>query len=197
MGNRPRDSSGVQPPSGKNWSARTGTGVVEVMIAAVVVGVAVLGAATAMLSSMSLTRVNRDAAVVRQAARRQIEELQGVPFAEVFAIFNDDLADDAGLTVAARGSGFTVLGLTTQLNDADGLCGRIEFPVAGGGPNGVLREDVVDDGLGMPRDLDMDGIVDGADHSSNYALLPVRVHVEWRGASGNQSIQLATVLSAR
>jgi hypothetical protein len=167
------------------------------MIASIVIGVALLGAATAMLSSMSLTRVNHDSALARQAAREQLEEIQGVPFREAFAIFNDEVLDDGGLSVPARGSSFAVPGLTPQPGDPDGLSGRIWFPVVPGGPDGELREDVADTGVGMPRDLDMDGVIDAADHSADYVLLPVRVIVEWTGTSGNQSVRLETVLSSR
>jgi hypothetical protein len=66
------------------------------------------------------------------------------------------------------------------------------FPT--GGPPEQLREDVVDAGLGMPRDLDGDGVIDGADHEANYTLLPIRVRVQWRGVSGVRTFDLETVL---
>jgi hypothetical protein len=58
-----------------------------------------------------------------------------------------------------------------------------------------LREDVVDAGLGMPRDLNLDGVIDALDHSGDYRILPVRVLVEWTGMSGNRTHRLETVLS--
>ncbi len=198
MGNRSEKRSvGVANTRSAVHAARAGTGLVEVMIAAIVVGVALLSAVVAMIDSMSLTQVNRDAAVARQAARLELESLQGVPFDEIFAAFNDAVGDDGGLTIPASGSGFAVAGLRPQNGDADGLCGRISFPVAVGGPNDVLREDLDDARFGMPRDLDLDGAVDDANHADDYVLLPVRVQVEWRSATGNKSVTLETVLSAR
>jgi type II secretory pathway pseudopilin PulG len=185
-----------RPPGAAPRRDIGGYSLVEVMMAAVVVGVAVLGAVSAILSSVGLTRVNRDTAVARQAARRAIEEVQGVPLQEVFAAFNDTAADDAGLTVAASGADFAVAGLTPVFNDPDGMCGRITFPVAAGAP-AVLREDVADPGLGMPLDLNLDGLIDGADHSGDYVLLPVRVQVQWRGPGGVQTTELTTVLTER
>ena len=167
------------------------------MIAAIVVGVALLGAVVAMIDSMSLTRVNRDAAVARQAARLELESMQGVDFDQIFAAYNDAVADDGGLTVPVSGSGFAVAGLTPQNGDPDGLCGKISFPVADGGPSDVLRENLDDVRFGMPRDINLDGVIDGGNHADNYVLLPVRVQVEWRSATGNQSITIETVLSSR
>lgn len=167
------------------------------MIAAIVIGVALLGAVVAMIDSMSLTRVNRDAAVARQAARLELESLQGVPFDEIFAAYNESAADDAGLSDPAPGSSFTVFGLQARADDADGMCGRISFPVEDGGPFDVLREDLVDARFGMPRDLNLDGAIDAANHANDYVLLPVRVQVEWRSPTGNQAITLETVLSDR
>jgi hypothetical protein len=33
--------------------------------------------------------------------------------------------------------------------------------------------------LGMPRDLDADGVVDDANHANDYLLLPIRIRIEW------------------
>lgn len=174
-----------------------GAGIVEVVIAAVVVIVAVLGAMTAMVSSMGLTRVNHDTAVARQAAQQQLEELQGVPFTEIFAVYNDTTVDDGLAVTPAVGANFAVPGLTPQANDVDGMCGEIWFPVDPATPE-ELREDVVDAGLGMPRDLDMVGGVEiGVPKSDVYVILPVRVRVQWRGANGNQAVELETVLAQR
>lgn len=197
-----RGSSGsVRARSVRTGGARRpslrGTTLVEVMLAAIVVGVAVLGAASAVLSSVGLTRVNRDSSVARQAAQRRLEEIQSVPFDEVFAAFNEDPADDAGLTVPATGAGFAVPGLTALENDPDGLCGRISFPVDPAIAAGVLREDLDDPVLGTPLDLNLDGAVDALDHAGDYVLLPVRVEVEWQGNAGRGRTELVTVLSNR
>lgn len=177
--------------------SREGYTLVEVMVAAMVVGIAVLGAISAILSSVGLTRVNRDTAVARQAAQRRLEELQAVPFAEIFAAFNDDPADDAGLSVPAPGSGFVVEGLRAVDGDPDGLCGRVSFPVDPAGPAGWLREDLVDLGLGTPMDLNLDGGQDAVNHAGDYQLLPVRVEVRWWSLSGERTTELVTVLVDR
>jgi hypothetical protein len=60
-----------------------------------------------------------------------------------------------------------------------------------------LREDVVDTDLGLPRDLNGDGAIDGADHSADYRILPVRVTVSWTGQNGVRSMDFVTVLTER
>jgi hypothetical protein len=42
--------------------------------------------------------------------------------------------------------------------------------------------------LGMPRDLDSDGLIDNTDVSSTARILPVIVRAQWNGVSGNVQI---------
>lgn len=176
---------------------RRGFTIVEVMIAAAVLVIAISGLVGALVGSTSLGRVNRESALAEQAARRVLEELQGVPFAEVFATYNASTDDDAGLAVAARGSNFVVVGLDADPNDADGFCGEVIFPVIDVAGTMQLREDVVDGALGMPRDLNGSGAVDTADHAGDYRLLPVRIRVAWRGVSGSRAYDLETLVCTR
>lgn len=172
----------------------SGFTIVEVMVAVVVLVIAIVGIVGAMLSAMALNRVNRETAIAQQAARRAIEEVSGVPFREAFRIYNNNVGD-GGLSMPERGGDFPVLGLQTQVGDPDGMCGRIVFPVDGAPGAETLNELVVDPGLGMPRDLDMLNGIDNNDHTLDYVVLPVRVLVEWRGVSGNRSIELETMMS--
>ena len=58
-----------------------------------------------------------------------------------------------------------------------------------------LRENAVDTTIGMPRDLNLDGAVDALDHAGDYMILPVRVRVQWMGASGPRTVELQTQIS--
>ena len=51
-----------------------------------------------------------------------------------------------------------------------------------------------DASLGMPRDLNGDGVIDSEDHAGDYVLLPVKVRVNWRGITGDRSFEVCTVL---
>lgn len=165
------------------------------MLAIVVVLIGV-GATLGSISSFArLEEANRESTLATLATRRALENLQAQDFTQIFALFNEDAADDPG-GVPAPGAGFAVAGLTVQDGDADGLAGRVIFPVSPGAP-APLREDLVAPEDGFPRDLNADGAVDALDHAGDYAVLPVRVRVEWRGASGNRFIELQTVLVDR
>jgi hypothetical protein len=152
-----------------------------------------------MVASHALGRVNRETVIAQAAAQKVVEEARGVPFSEAFACYNATAADDAALTVAARGPSFAVRGLEVVAGDPDGMCGQVIFPTvipAVGAPE-QLREDVADAALGMPRDLNSDNGTDALDHASDYTLLPLRVRVQWRGVSGVRTFDLETVLCLR
>jgi prepilin-type N-terminal cleavage/methylation domain-containing protein len=177
--------------------SRCGFSLVELLVAATLIVVALTGIAGSMLSSMALNRVNRETALAQQAACRALEELRSVPFEEAFFVYNTTPGDNPGGTVPERGPNFAVPGLAALASDADGLVGQIEFPVVDPFGSDQLREDVEDEGLGMPRDLNGDLAIDGLDHSEDRLLLPVRVRLEWRGVSGAREIEMETMLCAR
>jgi type II secretory pathway pseudopilin PulG len=188
----------VQSRTGERRTRRTaGFALIDVMIAGVVLTIAVVGTSGAMLSGLALQRTESESSIARQAARRAIEELQGVPFEEVFRAYNATVGDNAGLTVAARGPSFAVAGLTPDPADVDGQCGRVMLPIVNAGAVETLSEAFVDADLGMPGDLNGDGVQDALDHSGDYVVLPVRVRVEWRGIAGPMRYDLATILSER
>lgn len=165
------------------------------MIATVMMVIAAGGLFAAMLESRSLERVNDESSRAYAAAERMLEEIAGSEFERIFAAYNSTAVDDAGL--AAPGATFVVAGLPAQAGDPDGIVGRIEFPATAGVPAARLREDIDDPSLGMPRDLNADGVVDALDHSGDYLLLPVRVHVEWNGFSGDRAVAIETLLAER
>lgn len=178
-------------------SKRGGFTLLEVLVGGVVLTLGAVGMAGAMLSSLTLQRCESDAALARVAARRVLEELSASDFREAYALYNQSTQDDAGLTLTARGPNFVVAGLRARPGDADGQCGRVLFPTVIAGGVEWLREDVVDAAFGMPRDLNADGAIDGQNRAADYELLPVRVRVEWRGARGDETFDLETILCRR
>lgn len=162
------------------------------MIAIAVMSVGLLGFTQAMVTALRAQLLARQQSIATEAARRQIEIMGATQFTEVFRRFNATSTDDPG-GIVVPGANFAVPGLTAQVGDADGLPGEVIFPVDATAPS-VLREDLVDSSLGTPLDLDVDGALDGADHSGNYRMLPVVVIVRWRGAAGQGQIQLETIL---
>jgi len=194
MRTRPRSRSELVEQGLGLRGSRRGFSLVELLVAATLIVVALTGIAGSMLSSMALNRVNRETALAQQAACRALEELRSVPFGEAFFVYNTKQGDNPGGTVPERGPNFAVPGLTALASDPDGLVGQIEFPVVDPTGSDQLREDVEDQGLGMPRDLNGDGVVDALSHSADYYVLPVIVSVSWRGTAGDRTVVLRTVV---
>lgn len=148
----------------------------------------------AIVSASISNRVTQESAMATRAARSAMEVLKGTEFSEAFASFNRLEADDPGGAGTALGGLFAVEGLDPTADDADGFVGEIVFPVDPAAP-GVLREDLDLPELGMPRDLNGDGVVDGADHSGDYRILPVLVRLEWRGRATTARLSYKTLLT--
>jgi hypothetical protein len=166
-----------------------------VLIAVLVLVMALTAFTRSLTGTVQLSRSNRESSLAMEGARRAIEELYAADFAQVYALYNENPADDP--PSGAPGPGFAVAALAPQSGDADGLVGEVRFPTAGSGPGLELREDGADAALGMPRDLDGDLAIDGADHAGDYRFLPVEVTVRWQGRSGAKQLALQTVLVNR
>jgi hypothetical protein len=173
---------------------RRGGSLVELLGALTLLTVGLNASLGGMVHSTRQQQGVREASVAMDAIETVLEQLQAVPFEEVFARFNARQDDDVGGgLIGSPGAGFDAPPLQARPDSPNGRVGRIEFP-----GNGLsLREDAVDPGLGMPRDLDGDGVVDGEDHAGSYRILPVRVVVEWQGSSGPQRQAVTTTLSGR
>jgi type II secretory pathway pseudopilin PulG len=175
-----------------------GFALVEIMVSATVLVIGVLSLVASVVASLRLVVVNREATLAHQAARAMCERMQDTNFAQIFATYNTDPADDPAGAGSATGANFAVPGLNAQKGDADGLPGAIEFPTISTGGTGVaLDESSNDVGLGMPRDLSGDGVVGAGALAGGYMILPVRIRVRWRGLGGNQSLQITTLLISR
>ena len=175
-------------------SRRSGLTLVEIAIGCVVLVTGVLGFAQAMISLEKAQQHTRDVGRATQAARQVLEAIQAQSFAEAFRAYNGTPDDDPGGIGTAPGKNFNVPGLNARSNDADGFVGEVVFPTPPNQP-GVLRESTTDTKLGMPRDLNGYGLINTlADYSTTYTILPVRVRVQWTGASGAGAVELRTLL---
>jgi hypothetical protein len=163
----------------------------------VVLLVTFLAMSRSLLGSMELSRTNRESALAQDGLRQGLELLQGSgDFASVYRRFNADPADDPA-TGPVPGSGFAVPGLQPDPADPDGLVGEIVFPTVAGAGVLELREDVNFPELGMPRDLNGDGVTDSVDHAADYRILPVVVRLRWQGSNGLRTAEIRTILADR
>lgn len=161
------------------------------MLAILAISLSLFG--TTLGASLRLDPVGREKAIAAEAARSKLEEMRNHPFSQVFALYNDTPLDDPGGVGTAPGSCFSVADLAPT--SAGACTGRITFPTF----KSQLREDIVDENLGTPRDLNGDGVVDEADHAADFIILPVRVTLEWApqaGKGGERDFTLYTMFSA-
>ena len=170
---------------------RSGYSMLDLAIGIMIVVVAVGSVSSSLTSGFSLNRSNRERSRAAEHADRIIEGLLATDFEEVFARYNATAADDP-VDGVSPGATFDVPGLTPQNGDADGIVGEIDFP----GDGVSLREDTVDRGLGMPRDLNGDGD-ELDDAAADYLVLPVRLRVAWQSTGGPQQIELVTTVARR
>src|SRR5205085_8105191 len=154
----------------------------------------VLSFSRAIVSATISSQKTREVDRATQAARQILERIEATAFADRFRSFNADPTDDPGGAGTAPGANFAVTGLSALPGDADGFPGQVIFPTLAGFPL-QLREDVAMPELGMPRDLNGDGIVDGANHAVDYKLLPVIVRIPWRGVGGAGTVEVKSMLA--
>jgi type II secretory pathway pseudopilin PulG len=171
--------------------SRLGLTLVELTVSIMVLTFAICAATSTVITTGALNQDSHETEIARRAAENQIEVLRNANFTTVFASYDADPGDDPNGVGTAPGNLFAVAGLTPRAGAPGGRCGRIVFPSAG--PS--LRENTVDATLGLPRDLNADGVVDAGDHFADYRVLPVRVRVEWTGKSGRRALELTTLLS--
>lgn len=158
----------------------------------------VIGITAVSRLTIGLTRaanMTRETELATEAARTMLERIQAESFSQAFRSFNALGSDDPGGPNTAPGASFAVAGLRAAPGDPNGLPGAVVFPTPAGLP-GQLREDVTNPKLGMPCDLNGDGVIDSADHSTNYKLLPVLVRVRWQASDGSiGTVELKTIMA--
>ncbi len=170
--------------------------LLEVMVAASVMVVGLMGFMQVLVMGVGSSSANREADLATGGARGAIETLQSVTFADLFRLYNSDTADDPGGVGTAPGANFAVPGLDPLPDDQDGFVGQIVFPSSWATGVETVREDVNSMALGMPRDLNGDAVIDSASHSADYGILPVLVRLEWRGATGASRMEFKTVITS-
>ncbi len=190
MGNMGWKTRGAGPMPAVRGRMRRGMTLVEVVVGLTLLVIGVLGYLHVIVGSVQGADVHRERTRALDAARAQLERLKAVPIAEVLARFDEDEENDPEGPGTAPGPFFDVPGLDALPGAPGGAVGRILFPQV----DGALREDTDWPQFGLPRDLNGDGVVDDEDRSEDYRILPVRVRIEWRGASGPTQIELGTIL---
>lgn len=175
--------------------------LLEIVMTGAVLAIGACGMASVLVQSMTVTAVNRETTLARQAARQVLEQIVDIPAGQVYTVFSATdprakdvyVEEDPAFTTESQTYYATEsLTMNSQFSDVSGMTASVIFPADLGGYS--LREDVTDKALGMPRDLNGDGVIDSENHADDYVLLPVRVRVNWKGITGERSFEVCTVL---
>ena len=158
---------------------RKGFSLLEVLLSMSLLTISAVGLAGFIDTASQARQSAQSSRVARDQLAMGYERLSGLPFEEVFARYNKTAADDPG---SGSSPGPETAISTTSLGWTSGAgvppVTIVEFPETSASP-GVLREDLMLPELGMPRDLNLDGVIDSADHSADYQALPVLLTVRW------------------
>lgn len=163
----------------------------EIMVSMMVMTVSVYILSSTITATIAHSAGKRERIRAVEAVRSLLEEMRSLPCGELFALYNDDPTDDPSGLGTAPGKHFAIEGLDPQEGDADGFVGEVILPALAS----PLREDTVNEALGLPRDLNGDAKVDDRDHSGDYILLPVHIRVEWSGQVGERHFEMYTMFA--
>lgn len=196
-------------PSRRCRAGEQGFGLLEVALALLVIAVATLGSVSWTLSGMSLETENREQADAHDALRQLCEEINALPFDEVFARCNtipDDDPDGVGTSHGARFQikqvqadrlldALYVVPDSASLQRQLPLEVSIQFPV---NASGQLIESAQTPAWGdQVWDLNGDGEISDEPITGGYQILPVHIRIDWVGAGGPRHIEHVRLLSRR
>jgi prepilin-type N-terminal cleavage/methylation domain-containing protein len=184
----------------RGGKAKSGFTLIEVLIALPIIAVAASLLCGTIVAARNQTSLQRDRRLASLAARSVLERMRNEKFEDIFPLYNAEPFDDPGGPGTAPGARFAVVGLAAEPDDPEPRVGEILLPVldvSDGGPAPIwqVREDLDLPELSMPRDLNLDHILDAKDHSADYKVLPVRIVIRWQGDLGPRSFVLDTVLT--
>lgn len=166
-----------------------GFSLIETMIVLGTITLTILGVITAHLTCARLGQTNHETQAAAQRCRSMMEEIASTDVSEVPALYDHVTSNDPAGPGTAPGNSFFTSALSSNNS---GSRGQIELPVNNAGQ---VREDLDMPALGMPRDLNGDGVIDSANHSADFHILPVIVRLRWGGISGNREMRLMTILA--
>ena len=162
-------------------SRRSGFTLLEVMIAAVVLAVAILGLMSLIPTVTQLTETTEEGNLALNASLQVSEAIRQYAdqsFAYTWMAYNSNPAVDPNGVSTAPGATFSVSGLTNSAGSSQ--VGTITFYTDENGTGNAA----LDAKLGMPKDLDSKAAV-SSDVSATYTLLPFRIAVDWRDPFGH------------
>jgi hypothetical protein len=144
--------------------------------------IALMAMSASTLRINSLRRQNRERAIAQNAIRAISEQIHAT--ADRLRRESTDWSADFAAVLASTGSfgdTFVIQGLAPQSGETS--VGTVDLVV-----DETRTDDELGFELGMPRDLDGDGVIDNTDVTDTARIFPVVVRARWRGVSGDVQI---------
>src|SRR5262245_42759016 len=173
--------------------AQGGFAFIDLLVAASILALALLGHASTVLGGHRLSRSVEHRTVALEAARQLVERLRSDPdwtgaYANLVALYSPTL-DTTGMPGRPPTAYYPDFITPKDLGPV-----RVLVSVPRSGTD--LREDAVLPQFGLPYDLDADGTIDAVPHQSDYVVLPVVIKFSWHAAGEPiQSVDISTWLS--
>lgn len=167
-----------------------GITLVETAISLGALAVGMVAAASCLGASLQLDRANAETVRAFAVARGTMDRVRAETEARMYRSFDADPSNDPDGAGTAPGNLIEVPELGTTGGSAAGTC-TVFLPYDNAGH---LRENLDIPEIGLPRDLNADGTVDGADHAADALVLPFAVRVRWTGSTGQRDIVLRSAL---
>lgn len=175
---------GADRRKGTSSSRRGGFTLAETALAMIILLVALLAMSAATLRMHTLRRQNRERSIAQNAVRTTVDRVQ--------AISHEALERDPNtwsqVVVAALSAGGEV---GTQFNLAEltpttvnGQVGSIQVVV-----DETLTDAQLGMDMGMPRDLNADGVIDNTNVTASARVLPLIIQIQWIGVSGTVTMR--------
>ncbi len=165
--------------------------LVETSVSIAVLVLGVLGMVASVTAGDRLILENRQTRQAYVAAQTMFAELQAEPIDTVFQRYNATASDDPVGAGQSPGASFTARGLLSSTSTSVEGTGAIRFPTRDGV---TLREGMDDPALGMPRDLDGDGVISHTPLTKAPLILPVLVTIRWETSHGPREVQVRKFL---
>ncbi|HLX63565.1 MAG TPA: hypothetical protein VKX17_20005 [Planctomycetota bacterium] len=208
-------AAGIPPVVQKrecNVRAWKGITLIEVLVSAVVVAIAVTAISSSMMNSMMATRESGEFLAAQLAARQKLEEISALKFEDIVDVYRSggSLGNvfDVYMTNNAGGAKTKLLGLPDQYGVPQPAGEVIIITREDASPGDYGRDlspfDGKPDGCqfqGLPMDLNGNGTVSdgdtwGSQPSQRTAIrFPIGVVIRWPGVRGEERYELWTIVS--
>jgi Tfp pilus assembly protein PilV len=184
----PGHGEGVHPRRRRACGRRAGFTMIEVGLALTVLLIAIMAASASSYRLHTLRRQNRERTMAQNGVRTMVEQIQALAHRGAL-----DSPDTWAQDVVAALSPGGAIGDAFAVRELDPQNGQTSVGTIQVFTDETSSDAVTGFDLGMPRDLNGDGLADNADVLATAAVLPPRilpvvVTVRWRGVNGNSRI---------